>query len=149
MFHEIEPMDSPGQVEGGSPGSGLVDRGHLLTEQRLSASAAIDALSIEQTLRLINTQDMTVPTAVRAAIPAIARTVERVVEALRRGGRLIYLGAGTSGRLGVLDASECPPTFHCAAGQVVGVIAGGDRSLRHSTEGKEDDPDGARAAIDD
>ncbi|MEX0653243.1 MAG: N-acetylmuramic acid 6-phosphate etherase [Phycisphaeraceae bacterium] len=122
-------------------------RDHLLTEQRNNSTAAIDALSIEQALRAINTQDMHVPRIVRDAIPAITQLVETIVERMRRGGRLIYLGAGTSGRLGVLDASECPPTFHSDPEQVVGLIAGGDTALRRSSEGKEDEPDGAHADL--
>ena len=124
------------------------DRGRLLTEKRLDASADLDALSIEQTLALINDQDATVAGAVRAALPAVAKLVESVVTAMRHGGRLIYVGAGTSGRLGVLDASECPPTFHCDPDTVVGMIAGGDTSLRRSSEGREDDVDGARDELD-
>ena len=124
------------------------DRGHLLTEQRLSASADLDALSIDRTLELINQQDATVAAVARAAIGSIRPVVEKVVAALRRGGRLIYIGAGTSGRLGVLDASECPPTFCTDPHQVVGMIAGGDTALRRSSEGKEDDPDGAQRELD-
>lgn len=120
----------------------IPDRGHLLTEKRNSASADLDALSVEQTLRLINEQDAEVTGVVGAAIPAITPLVEAVVARLRNGGRLVYFGAGTSGRLGVLDASECPPTFHCDPGMVVGIIAGGDKSLRRSSEGAEDDPAG-------
>jgi N-acetylmuramic acid 6-phosphate etherase len=123
------------------------DRGHLLTERRLSASARLDALSIPQALRLLNDQDLTVATVLRRAIPALSALVRDVVRALQSGGRLIYLGAGTSGRLGVLDASECPPTFHCDPALVVGIIAGGDRSLRRSSEGAEDDPHGAAAEL--
>ena len=88
------------------------DRGHLLTEQRLSASADLDAGSIEDTLWIINDADAQVAIAVRDQIAWISRVVEMVVRSLELGGRLIYLGAGTSGRLGVLDASECPPTFN-------------------------------------
>lgn len=128
--------------------STLEDRGHLPTEHRLPASAAIDALSVEQTLRLINTQDVDVAIAVRNAIPALSRLIDRAVEGMRAGGRLIYVGAGTSGRLGVLDASECPPTFFTDPGQVVGIIAGGDTALRQSSEGKEDIPKDGAAAID-
>ena len=126
--------------------SGMSDapsRGHLLTEQRLPAAAAIDALSVEATLRLINTQDLGVARAVREAIPQIAALIEATLERMGRTprqGRLIYAGAGTSGRLGVLDASECPPTFHCDPGEVIGLIAGGDAALRRSSEGREDDP---------
>lgn len=120
------------------------DRSRLLTEKRLDASADLDTLSVKQTLVLINDQDVALAGAVRAALPAIEKLVESVVAAVRRGGRLIYVGAGTSGRLGVLDASECPPTFHCDPNTVVGIIAGGDTSLRRSSEGCEDDVDGAR-----
>ena len=123
------------------------DRGHLLTEQRLDASSDLDSRSVEKTLRLINDQDATVAAIVRQAIPAIADLVETVVGAMRCGGRLIYLGAGTSGRLGVLDASECPPTFHCDRGRIIGIIAGGDTALRHSSEGAEDDVEGARGEL--
>lgn len=119
------------------------DRGHLLTEQRLAASAELDALSTEDALRVINEQDATIAATVRDAIPAIAALVDVIVERMQRGGRLVYIGAGTSGRLGVLDASECPPTFHCDPNDVIGIIAGGDGALRKSSEGMEDDPDGA------
>ncbi|MCC7191346.1 MAG: N-acetylmuramic acid 6-phosphate etherase [Phycisphaeraceae bacterium] len=125
----------------------LPNRGHLATEQRNTQSAALDAVSIGDALRLLNNQDAMIPAAVGAAIPAIARLVEDVVAAFERGGRLIYFGAGTSGRLGVLDASECPPTFHTDPSMVVGIIAGGDSALRNSSEGAEDDPNGARAEI--
>ena len=118
-------------------------RGALATEQRLEASAGIDALSIEQILRLINEQDATVAPVVRAAIGRIAPLVEAVSAALARGGRLVYLGAGTSGRLGVLDAAECPPTFHSDPAQVMGLIAGGESALRQAVEGAEDDEQGA------
>ncbi|MFK7788305.1 MAG: N-acetylmuramic acid 6-phosphate etherase [Phycisphaeraceae bacterium] len=123
------------------------DRGHLATEQRNAAAAAIDALSIEATLRLMNTQDMEVPLAIRKAIPQITKVVEIVVAGMSRGGRLIYCGAGSSGRLGVLDASECPPTFCSDPDQVVGIIAGGDRALRKAIEGAEDKRDGAVPAL--
>ena len=123
------------------------DRGHIPTERRHPASAAIDTMGVEQALRLINAQDMHVPTIVRDAIPAIARLVEAIVERMRHGGRLIYAGAGTSGRLGVLDASECPPTFHSDPEQVVGVIAGGDAALRQAVEAREDAEDAAREEL--
>ena len=123
------------------------DRGHLTTEQRLAASAAIDALSVEATLRLMNTQDINVPLAVRNAIPQLTALVEALVAGMKQGGRLIYCGAGTSGRLGVLDASECPPTFCSDPDQVVGLIAGGDGALRNAVEGAEDQWDGAKPAL--
>ncbi len=124
-----------------------VNRGELDTEKRLASAAAIDALSVSQALQLMNTQDLEVPRAVRAAVPALTRLVERVIAGMRDGGRLIYVGAGTSGRLGVLDASECPPTFFTGPGDVVGVIAGGDAALRRSAEGVEDDADAGAAAV--
>jgi len=114
------------------------NRGHLATEQRLASAAAIDAMSVEQALRLINTQDMNVAVAVRDAIRQLTPLIERIVAGLRAGGRLIYVGAGTSGRLGVLDASEIPPTFFADPSRVVGIIAGGDGALRQSSEGRED-----------
>lgn len=91
----------------------------------------------------MNEQDALIHTVLRAAIPAIAGLIDAVAAGMNRGGRLIYVGAGTSGRLGVLDASECPPTFCTSPRQVVGIIAGGDPALRRSSEGKEDDPQGA------
>ncbi len=127
--------------------SHIPNRGHLLTEQRLDASRDLDAMSTLDVLKTINDQDATIAGVVRSATPAIAALVDTIVERMRRGGRLVYLGAGTSGRLGVLDASECPPTFHCDPQNVVGVIAGGDSALRRSSEGKEDDPDGARDVL--
>lgn len=125
-----------------------IARGHLATEQRLSAAAAIDALNVEATLRLMNTQDMHITNAVRNAIPALTALVQDAVAGLKQGGRLVYCGAGTSGRLGVLDASECPPTFCSPPEQVVGFIAGGDGAMRVAVEGAEDDWDGARSEID-
>jgi len=118
---------------------------NLLTEQPNPATAGIDALDTEEMLRVINAQDRGVAEAVGREIPAIARAVDAIVACFRQGGRLFYIGAGTSGRLGVLDASECPPTFGVPPEMVQGVIAGGDRALLHATERSEDDPaSGAR-----
>ena len=111
----------------------------LTTEQANPRSAAIDSLDTAAILRAIQEQDATVPAAVRAEIPNIAKAVDAVVKALRRGGRLIYVGAGTSGRLGVLDASECPPTFGVSRQTVQAVIAGGTRALTRAAEAVEDD----------
>ncbi len=113
----------------------------LITEQRNPRTLHIDHLPILDALRLLNDEDATVPQAVAAEIPAIAEAVELVVAAFRAGGRLIYLGAGTSGRLGVLDASECPPTFGSDPAQVVGLIAGGHGALVSAVEGAEDRAD--------
>lgn len=112
----------------------------LPTEQRNPASEDLDLKSTTQILRIINQQDAAVAAAVRAAIPQIAAAVELAVDSFEKGGRLIYVGAGTSGRLGVLDASECPPTYNVAPSRVVGVIAGGPRALYSATEASEDDP---------
>src|ERR1035441_1855782 len=112
----------------------------LLTEQTNPASASIDTLSTESVLRIINAEDRKVAGAVEREIPAIARAVDAIVAAFERGGGLFYIGAGTSGRLGVLDASEIPPTFSAPASMVQGIIAGGDAALSHATETTEDDP---------
>src|SRR5450432_1085604 len=112
----------------------------LLTEQPNPASASIDTLPTEQALRIINAEDQNVAAAVEREIPAIARAVEEIVAAMDRGGRLFYIGAGTSGRLGVLDASECPPTFSVPQEMVQGIIAGGEPALSRATETTEDDP---------
>lgn len=125
----------------------LAELGDLATEQRNPHSADIDLVDVETCLRLINDQDRTVAAVVRSRIPAIAAAVARVVDSLRRGGRLVYMGAGTSGRLGVLDASECPPTYGTDPRQVVGVIAGGQSALVRSQEGVEDREDVAVADL--
>ncbi|MEW6510412.1 MAG: N-acetylmuramic acid 6-phosphate etherase [Bacteroidota bacterium] len=120
----------------------------LLTEQRNPASMDLDSLSIDGVLRLINAQDKLVPLAVEREIPYIARAVELIVHALKNGGRLFYVGAGTSGRLGVVDASECPPTFGTDPEMVRGIIAGGDAAMFRSQEGAEDNPDAAARDLD-
>jgi len=113
---------------------------NLLTEQRNPASARIDKLETADMLRVINEEDRKVADAVAREIPHIARAVDAIVEAFHKGGRLFYIGAGTSGRLGVLDASECPPTFNVPPGMVQGIIAGGEAALSRATETTEDDP---------
>jgi N-acetylmuramic acid 6-phosphate etherase len=112
----------------------------LLTEQTNPASASIDTLSTESVLRIMNAEDRLVAGAVEREIPAIARAVDAIVAAFELGGRLFYIGAGTSGRLGVLDASECPPTFNVPPEMVQGIIAGGEAALSQATETTEDDP---------
>jgi N-acetylmuramic acid 6-phosphate etherase len=113
---------------------------HLLTETRHPDTAKIDQLSTLEMLEVINAADRAVADAVHAELPRIAEAVDGIAERMEKGGRLFYTGAGTSGRLGVLDASECPPTFNVDPGLVVGLIAGGDYALRNSIEGAEDDP---------
>lgn len=119
------------------------DRAAIATEQRLAASREIDTLDTASMLHLINDQDALIAGAVRSAIGDMTPVVDVAASA----ARIIYLGAGTSGRLGVLDASECPPTFFCDPSEVVGIIAGGDTALRKSSEGAEDDPQGAAAQL--
>ena len=113
---------------------------HLLTEQPNPASEGIDALPTEEILRIINTEDSKVASAVARELPSIARAVDAIVDAFGRGGHLFYIGAGTSGRLGVLDAAECPPTFDVPPAMVRGIIAGGEAALARATETTEDDP---------
>lgn len=117
------------------------------TESRNARSMNIDASPVEEILKLINEEDRTVPLAVEKALPAIAALVEDTVTAFAGSGRLVYVGAGTSGRLGVLDASECPPTFGVDPSMVIGIIAGGDVALRRSVEGAEDDAQAGRRAL--
>jgi N-acetylmuramic acid 6-phosphate etherase len=113
---------------------------HLLTEQPNPASEGIDARSTEEILRIINNEDRKVAEAVGRELPAIAQAVDAIVAAFEHGGRLFYVGAGTSGRLGVLDAAECPPTFNVPADLVQAIIAGGEPALARATETTEDDP---------
>ena len=113
--------------------------GRLTTETANPRSAELDTMPVLDLLTLMNDEDAGVPLAVRAALPRIADAVELISAARERGGRLVYLGAGTSGRLGVLDAVECPPTFGTDQGEVVGVMAGGRDALFAAVEGAEDD----------
>ncbi len=113
----------------------------LMTEAHNPASETIDALSAEQIVALMNAEDAKVVSAVSEVAETIARAVEMVADCFRNQGRLVYIGAGTSGRLGVLDASECPPTFGTSPELVVGLIAGGPTALTRAVEGAEDDPD--------
>ena len=110
----------------------------LVSEARNPETMQIDLMTSSEIVAAMNKQDAGVAEAVKKILPQVAATVDRIVEAFKSGGRLIYMGAGTSGRLGVLDASECPPTFGVPEGMVIGLIAGGDRALRHPIEGAED-----------
>ena len=110
----------------------------LITEQRNPNSMHVDSLSALEIVQLMNEEDKQVPLAIEKCLPQIAQAVECIVAAFQQGGRLVYIGAGTSGRLGVLDASECPPTFGVLPEMVKGIIAGGERALRHPIEGAED-----------
>ena len=116
-----------------------------ITETRNPLTEGIDRLGTLAMVRLINAEDSRVAQAVAAELPAIARAIDAIGERMRLGGRLIYIGAGTSGRLGVLDAAECPPTFSAPPGLVIALIAGGERAITEAVEGAEDDRDaGAR-----
>lgn len=115
---------------------------NILTEHANPASAQIDRVSTEEMMRIINEEDRRVADAVATQVPAIARAVDGITAALEKGGRLFYIGAGTSGRLGVLDASECPPTYNVPYGVVCGIMAGGEAALSRATEANEDDPAG-------
>ena len=118
----------------------------LITEQRNPNSMHVDSLSALEIVQLMNEEDKQVPLAIEKCLPQIAQAVECIVSAFQQGGRLVYVGAGTSGRLGVLDASECPPTFGVSPEMVKGIIAGGERALRHPIEGAEDSK--AQAVVD-
>lgn len=119
----------------------------LLTETRNPRTTHIDTMSTLDQLRAINFEDHTAVDAVEAALPQIAPVVDRIVRGMKEGGRLIYAGCGTSGRLGVLDASECPPTYGVDPDLVIGVIAGGDHALRNAVEGAEDSREAGLAAM--
>lgn len=118
----------------------------LITEQRNPNSMHLDSLSALEIVQLMNEEDKQVPLAIEKCLPQITQAVECIVAAFQQGGRLVYIGAGTSGRLGVLDASECPPTFGVSPEMVKGIIAGGERALRHPIEGAEDSK--AQAVVD-
>ena len=124
-----------------------IDRGHIATEQRNAASRELHRRSVAECLELITREDQRVIDALQEAGPALSSLVEAAEDRFCRGGRVIYVGAGTSGRLGVLDASEAPPTFQVPQGRIVGIIAGGDAALRVSSEHKEDDEEGARQEL--
>lgn len=119
----------------------------LVSEERNTRTMGIDLMSTPEIVATINAEDRLVPEAVGKTLPQVAQAVDRIVEAFGKGGRLIYIGAGTSGRLGVLDASECPPTFGVPPTMVVGVIAGGLGALVSAVEGAEDSAEGGAADL--
>jgi len=126
----------------------MKSRGDLNTEQQNTKSLNIDSVSVEKVLQTINQEDQTVAQAVKKAIPEIESVVHLTTGSMREGGRVFYIGAGTSGRLGVLDASEIPPTYSAPENWFIGIIAGGDRALRKSIEGAEDQPESAVKDLD-
>jgi N-acetylmuramic acid 6-phosphate etherase len=119
----------------------LSELNQLVSEERNPRTMDIDLMSSDEIVAVINAEDRLVPEAVGKTLPQIARAIDAVVAAFKAGGRLIYIGAGTSGRLGVLDASECPPTFGISPGMVIGLIAGGPSAVIHASEGAEDRPE--------
>ena len=119
----------------------MIKRETLKTEQENENTVSIDQLSIPEILKTINDEDQTISSAVRESLPEIEKVVNYAKTALVGGGRVFYIGAGTSGRLGVLDASECPPTYSVPTDWFIGIIAGGDKALRQSIEGAEDQSD--------
>ena len=142
-------MSEPAEGPGSAAARALPpDRSQVDTERPHPSGVALDDLETRALVDFLARDQQRAVEAVASACGELAELVEVVVESLARGGRLIYLGAGTSGRLGVLDASECPPTFHSDPTTVVGLIAGGDTALRRSSEGAEDDPNGAVADLD-
>ncbi|WP_417310443.1 N-acetylmuramic acid 6-phosphate etherase [Devosia sp.] len=122
----------------------IAELGQLVSETRNPQTLQIDLMSSAGIVAAMNAEDAKVHAAVKLVLPQVAEAVDAIVAAFKGGGRLIYLGAGTSGRLGVLDASECPPTFGVPQGMVIGLIAGGDKAIRYPVEGAEDDRDGGR-----
>lgn len=128
-------------------GAAPTDRGGLLTEQPNPASDRLDCMGFREILELMHREDRRAVEAVGAVLDQVERAARAVAEKLGTGGRLIYVGAGTSGRLGVLDAAECPPTFSTPPGMVRGIIAGGTDALMASREGAEDSPSAGEAAI--
>ncbi|MCR8633002.1 N-acetylmuramic acid 6-phosphate etherase [Paenibacillus radicis (ex Xue et al. 2023)] len=119
----------------------------LITEQRNEKSVHLDQLSVRETVELMNQEDQTVALSVQTALPQISSAIEAIVQAVKTGGRIFYIGAGSSGRLGVLDASECPPTFGVDPGLVVGLIAGGEKAITRSIENAEDDYEAGRREL--
>ena len=120
---------------------------NLETELRNPRTQTIDSMNTLDILTAINKEDMTVPAAIQKCLPVLAEMVNEICSRLENGGRLYYVGAGTSGRLGVLDASECPPTYGVSPLLVQGIIAGGDSALRVSSEGTEDNPQQGRSDL--
>src|SRR5579863_2958815 len=118
-----------------------------ITERQNPRSRNLDQKSTREILRLINREDATIARAVQREIPRIARAADEIAARIRKGGRLLYIGAGTSGRLGVLDASECPPTFGTDPAMVQGFIAGGPAALTRAQEGAEDRPESGAADL--
>lgn len=127
----------------------MINLENLTTERRNETTFGLDEMSVAEAVRLMNQEDHKVPDAVAEQLPQIEKVIEATITAFKKGGRLIYMGAGTSGRLGVLDAAECVPTFGVEAEMVVGLIAGGEQAMTVAVEGAEDDAElGAQDLVD-
>ena len=120
---------------------------NMSTETRNQNTMNLDIMTPLEVVTVMNNEDAKVPEAIKPALPNIAQCVTWAIESIENGGRIVYMGAGTSGRLGVLDASECPPTYGVSPEMVVGIIAGGDKALRNAIEGVEDDANAGRADL--
>ena len=141
--NKIEDETNSVPLQGLGVNSPIGVRGSFLVTEQPSLHTNLDKKSVGELLKGMNEEDQKVALAVQKAIPQIEALVEKIVERMKRGGRILYIGAGTSGRLGVLDASEIPPTFGMTAGLVIGLIAGGDKALRNPVENAEDDAEKA------
>lgn len=119
----------------------------LMTEERNETSQDLDQLSTNEILKTMNNEDMKVAEAVQKSLPSIEQAIEQIVTTMKKGGRLFYIGAGTSGRLGILDASECPPTFGVEREMVTGIIAGGEAAIKFAIENAEDDAEAGKRDI--
>ncbi|MDB5080108.1 MAG: N-acetylmuramic acid 6-phosphate etherase [Chloroflexi bacterium] len=139
--------NAPPEATPNQPQLEAVDTISLATEASNPASRNLDQLSVLEIVSLMNAEDTKVPEAVSKVLPQIARAVEVITERMQRGGRLIYMGAGTSGRLGVLDAAECPPTFNTSPDKVLGLLAGGPNAMVNAAEAAEDDPELGRQDV--
>ncbi|RLQ96585.1 N-acetylmuramic acid 6-phosphate etherase [Falsibacillus albus] len=120
---------------------------NILTEKRNDHTFDIDQVSTLEMVKKINDEDKTVASAIESILPQVAKVIDWIVAGMKKGGRLIYIGAGTSGRLGILDASECPPTYGTSPDQVIAIIAGGDQAIQYALEGAEDDEEKGREDI--
>jgi N-acetylmuramic acid 6-phosphate etherase len=138
VLGQVTPA-APGEHERTSDSAAARPSTGTLTEARNPATAEVDTLPTHELVRLINREDARVPAAIERELPKIAQAIDQIAERMRQGGRLVYIGAGTSGRLAVLDAAECPPTFSTEPGQVIALIAGGQAAIQRSVEGAEDD----------
>ncbi len=120
---------------------------HLTTESRNTETMHLDEMSIQEALQTMNDEDQFVPKAIEPIIPELTKVIKEAISKFKKHGRLIYIGAGTSGRLGVLDAAECVPTFNTSPDEVIGIIAGGSKAMTEAVEGAEDNEEQGKADL--